>query len=197
VKNIKIIAGILITILLGAIGSGIWERFLSPMVDATYRGTVSLISSVYTGYLDSIYVSAARELPDVYQRKIAFLIIIIVASYLIFVSIKHGNWKSPFLNSLGIAASKILPLQGLLLGVVMLAMSYFGLAKASYSQDIKSYSFHSMEILRPYIGESDYLTLKSEYYRIENSSEFQLFNEKIVDKSKEFKVKLPNILLIQ
>ncbi|QOY53140.1 hypothetical protein [Candidatus Sulfurimonas baltica] len=59
---LKIIAGMLATIILGAIGSGFWERILSPGFDKLQYFVVNKISFFYTGYLDSIYEDASTSL---------------------------------------------------------------------------------------------------------------------------------------
>ena len=193
----KLIGGIIITILLGAIGSGLWERILSPAIDTIYRGTVSFIASIYACYLDSIYKEASRDLPDIYQKKIAFLILTILACYLIFVSFKYGNWHSSFLNRLVTVTKRQLHFHGMLFGGLIFVLSYFAMAKADYAQEIKSYSFHSMEILRPYIGESEYFYLKSRYYQISSSSDFQKFNEILLEKREIHAIDLPEFTPIE
>ncbi len=196
-KFVKIIAAIILTILVGAMSNGVWELLLSPVLEATYRWIVGLVSSIYGGYLDSIYESATKDIPDIYQKKIVLLIYIVLGNYLIFVSLKYGNWRSPFFSRLSTAVSNRLHVHGLIIGCWLLVFSFFGLSKTDYSQEIKYYSFHSMEILRPYIGENKYLSLKSSYYQIASSTQFQAFNKKLVEAAKKSKVILPKVSLIE
>jgi hypothetical protein len=194
---IKIIGGLIGAIFIGAIGSGLWERFLSPAVDSSYRFIVSLFSNLYSGYLDSIYVEASKNLPDIYQKKIAFLILTIFSGYLVFVSLKYGGWQSPFFKRIGVRLNRVLPFNGLLMGFSIFIISYFALAKFDYVQEIKSYSQHSLEILRPYIGENEYLMLKSEYYQIGSSKDFFIFNDNIIEQANKHEVNLLEIDLIK
>ncbi len=46
-KYLKIIAGILATILLGAVGGGLWERVLSPALDKLSRAAIQLVDGIY------------------------------------------------------------------------------------------------------------------------------------------------------
>ena len=54
-KLVKIILGVIGTILIGAIGSGVWERFLSPLIDSTASRLASLFSLVSKSYANSLY----------------------------------------------------------------------------------------------------------------------------------------------
>src|SRR5664280_2405003 len=66
----QIVGGIIAAIILGAIGSGVWERFLAPASDATYRVLVGLISTVSLSYKDSIYEAAARGFNESYSLQL-------------------------------------------------------------------------------------------------------------------------------
>ena len=56
----KVLGGFAAAILLGAIGSGVWERLLSPLLDGGYRATVDLVSHVSVAYKDNIYLAASK-----------------------------------------------------------------------------------------------------------------------------------------
>jgi len=59
-KFIKISGSVLLVIFLGAIGSGLWERFLSPVIDKLIEVTINGMSCIVSSYRDSIYVTAAE-----------------------------------------------------------------------------------------------------------------------------------------
>ena len=58
----KLIIGGIATIILGAIGSGVWEKLLSPLLSSIGGSISSFLSSVSTSYSDSLYSRAANIL---------------------------------------------------------------------------------------------------------------------------------------
>lgn len=57
---IKISLGIIGTITLGAIGSGIWERFLSPLTDGTFSYVGQIIGNFSDTFKDEIYSDVGK-----------------------------------------------------------------------------------------------------------------------------------------
>jgi len=181
---LKIIGGLIATVFLGAIGSGLWERFLSPFFDSLQLKIAQAISSIYSGYLDSIYEDAAQQLSGRYVNgDSSILILYIVAVILLLISIHNTKWYKDlnysfifhgFLNS----------------GLLFVATFYFGIQQY-YVKEICSYSFLSMEILRPYIGDKEYNLLKSNYYQVKNENDFKTFEIKIRNYSKKYNITIP------
>ena len=179
----KYTGGAVITIFLGALGSGLWEKLIYPLISYTFMLTNTLISSIYSGYYDSVYKTASAGFNDAYMVKIASLILIISGITLMFrmssvaiLIMKHGLMK----------------LQMFLLGVFIFTLGYFMLARADSVQIVESYSHMSMEILRPYIEEREYRLLKSQYYRVSNENDFLSFNKQLVTSSEKYKIDLPD-----
>ena len=139
----KIIGGISATILLGAIGSGLWERFLSPFVDYIKYKVVQTISVFYTGYLDSIYQRASEQLSGTYIYGSNTMIIYLMAITIITITLFTGKvFKDIKLTDRFV---------GFLTGGALLVLSFFSGATNYYNKEIRSYSYRSIEILRPYI----------------------------------------------
>lgn len=191
-KIFKWFAVAISTILLGALGSGLWERVFSGFFDNIYRLAVELVANIYSGYLDIIYQEAARDTPDIYLKKIAFQIFIIVSVYLIFSGLKNRKWSSSVVNKKIEDLLNGMYLWAIIIGFYILIISFFSISTFSYSSEVKSYAFHSMEILRPYVGENKYLYLKSQYYQIHSEADFLDFNEALKEESKAHSVTIPN-----
>ncbi len=204
-KYLKIIAGVIVTIFLGAIGSGVWEKFLSPFLESISRKSIELVSSIYTGYLDSIYKSSAYDVPNVYQQKVAALLLIIVGVYWVVAMLREYNlWKilshrleentAPITSKM---YRKFFRLYFLGLGLLLLTLGMFLISKADYIQKTIKYSYQSMDILHPYIGNQKYLYLKSEYHQVTTAEDFLRFNEKIISYAKLNGAKLPEFDAIE
>ncbi|MEL6116877.1 hypothetical protein P0Y67_16830 [Photobacterium sp. SP02] len=204
-KFLKIIAGILATILLGAIGSGLWERVLSPALDELSRAAIRLVDGIYTGYLDSIYKSAAYDLPNIYQQKIAALILIIVGLVWIGTLVKNYNWWEKLIarlpedkcSILSTTYTTLFRAYSFLIALSLFTMGMFLISKADYVQKTNAYSHQSLEILHPYVGTERYLMLKSEYYRVTSSSSFEKFNSQIKTLANKHQIMLPEFKVVE
>ncbi|QKQ25157.1 hypothetical protein [Candidatus Reidiella endopervernicosa] len=89
---LKVIVGIIVTIVLGAIGSGVWERILSPALDWIYRFSVGLISKVSIDYKNNIYEAAEMGFHEDFSFRL-FLITTLLLSLalLLYVNSKFGK----------------------------------------------------------------------------------------------------------
>lgn len=59
-KPIKIILGIIGTIVIGAIGSGLWERILSRIFDSATSSLAALFSLISKSYANSLYSDVGK-----------------------------------------------------------------------------------------------------------------------------------------
>lgn len=189
---LKIIGGITATIILGAVGSGVWERILSPGLDWLFRCVVDLISNISLNYKNGIYESAAKGFHEDYSLRIFSITLLFISLFLfIYASRKHERINQlifqPLLNH-----KKWLQWAALIASTAFMYLVLFSVGRHDAINRITTYSMQSMEILRPYIGEQKYLFLKSEYLQIKSADEFIQFNASIVEKAKENSVSLPN-----
>ena len=204
-KYLKIIGVIITTIFLGALGSGLWERLISPTLDNLSRKSIKFVDSINSGYLDSIYKSAAYDLPNIYQQKIVGLILVIVGIYWLYSLLNKYDWcrllpesldkekRTKLINQI----THISRIYFLIISLFLIGFGVFLLSKSDYIQKTISYSYRSLEILRPFIGEKKYIELKSDYYQVDSSNLFTAFNLKIKLLSKQHKVKLPEFEIIK
>lgn len=56
------------TILVGAIGSGVWETLLSPILTSLSRGFLSFLSSISSAYADVLHSRIATDTTDTYSQ---------------------------------------------------------------------------------------------------------------------------------
>ncbi len=83
-KYLKIIFAAILTIILGAIGSGVWERFLSPAFDKTREIIINVMNYFVISYKDSIYADAAKGFHEYSADSLYCLVLIcIVSLYLV------------------------------------------------------------------------------------------------------------------
>ncbi|MCC9162581.1 hypothetical protein LNA76_04505 [Alcaligenes sp. MMA] len=190
-KLLKIISGIAATILLGAIGSGVWEKLLAPGLNWLATHTAQYISSISSRYRDDIYASAAAGFNEDYSFR-SFLIICLLITLTALIGAYWYNERMSGITKRVLGASK-----GWLHWTALAAAFTFALStflSVSRHEAVKrttSYSIRSMEIVRPHIGEQAFHSLVSQYYQIRIAKDFEEFNNKLVQAAEEAKVRLP------
>lgn len=187
---LTIIGSILGAILLGALGSGLWERVIGPAFDAIYRVAIRLAGSIYSGYIDNLYRDALYDIPNFYQMKIAGLLFFLSGGLVVYLFFPENgcNW----LHTNLLTAFK----KGLEIGFYFGAMLFSGtgvslMSRADYLQRINAYSMKSMEILRPYIGEEAYIRLRSDCFQVTSRDGFMSFNDTLKEYADKHQIQLP------
>lgn len=184
---LKAIFALIGSILIGGIGSGVWEKILSPLFNFISNSITTILSFLSSTYSDSLYQSATH----VYKTNNPSLLLIYIISILFFIYALNSKKDNNFINGL-VKASKIY-IQGWT-GVVfagsLLILSIFFVTRYDAINTIRSYSQQQMEVLRPYIGEEKYLRLRSDYLQIQNKHDFEKFLLNLYKDSESANIKI-------
>ncbi|MBU6391666.1 MAG: hypothetical protein KGQ83_05460, partial [Planctomycetes bacterium] len=187
-KLLKIIGGIAAAILLGAIGSGVWERILSPGLNGFYRISVNVISSISLNYKDAIYKSAAKGFHETYSFRvfgIIGLLLVLAALFLVLVYINFWNTNrtSHFFAAF---SNQWLRWQATVVCLAFALAVMYGLQRHYAINKTVTYAIRSTDILRPKIGEQKYFELLAEFYQIRTAKQFYSFNEAIIQQAHSY-----------
>jgi len=124
-----------------------------------------------------------------------FLIFLIAGLTLVIYSVMRAL-SLPSLNErLRQRLRLFMDLQGLSGGLTLVVIAFISMAKVDTASRIKEASLRSLEILRPTLGESRYLELRSDYYSIESKQDFQSFKVKALAAAEKASRKVPLHLL--
>lgn len=191
IKNLlKVVAGIVGTILVGAIGSGVWERMLSPALVYASAEITNFLGEVSNTYSDSVYTSAASLYNPFSVRDVVAALFMITFSYTFFSAIRSKR-SNKYVDA--IYRMMILAFSGWV-GIgywgIFLAATTFSLARLKTVEEIQSYSQSKMEIVRPYVGEARYFHLRSDYLRIRSKADFDRFLVELDESFQEAKIPL-------
>jgi len=187
------IAAVLGTILLGAIGSGLWERCLSHLLDWIVKLVVSGMSLASNTYKNGIYEEAAKGFHEYSSLFLHTLVLTMVPMFYCYVLIRHPHVKKDgvdnktrtFLRSrIGYYTLTILTF------AVMIVFSLY-LTKTTYINTIVTITRQSISILAPLIQESDEKELWAMYYSMTTEKDFQEFKSRLENLAKEKSVILP------
>lgn len=141
---------------------------------------IGVIDSIYSGYIDSIYKSAAVELPNAYLPKMSALLLI----YFAFQILRYWYLKirvddSPKIDTVLNYTFVALTFNSIFFALTLAGLSIFIIARPDYVQRIMAYSQSSLVILHPYIGNNKYIVLKSQHEQITSADSFERFNGEV------------------
>ena len=182
-SSIKIIIGAVATVFLGALGSGLWERFLSPFFDYLADSITRAASSLSSSYADSIYERASTLEHSGTSEAAAWLLLFFAVLWL-FIYGLGGKKETEIVSVLHKAFTRqAQSWVGIILSGAYLLVIFFMLSTSSSIQQVRMYSVKNMEIVRPYILPSEYLLMRSEYMQIKSRTDFDRFLESLYEKA--------------
>ena len=183
-KFAKWTAWLIGTLIIGGLGNGVWEKFLSPFLIFLSEKIINLLSNLSTTYSDALYTSISSSLffntnSRLYSAQIIFIaLIIIIAHFYVFKFLPDK--KIP----------KVDFVLFFILILILFFASTFNFSRLSFINNASTNSHMNLEIIRPYIGEQKYLELRSYFFRIKTKKDFDNFEEKIITISNEKNLKL-------
>jgi hypothetical protein len=187
-KTIKIILGTIVAILMGAIGSGLWEELLGPAFHFFGIGFIRLMSKIFSSYQDSIYKSASdgfHEFPS--MTMLIGMLMILIALYR-WMMLKHPHAKNSQTKLDKTISEFMKSKKGYFvtcfISITAIAFLFAIMIQITYINKIATYSEKSINIVSAYIDENERLTLKSEFASMKNVEDFNNFKlhlEEIAD----------------
>jgi hypothetical protein len=179
-------------ILIGALGSGLWEVFLKNFIYNTGNLFVEIMSHFYRGYIDSLYkyVGKTDSLLQ-YLPSILVLVLIIISPILMYIVFIRAykminqdkeNEKESIVQKiiLFFLVSKRRIFLLVIIFTLPLSLIYTDiLVKEVTYLNANHYIERTLEIIRPYIEDSEYILMRSEFRQIDNKGKFIKLYSKI------------------
>lgn len=192
-KTIRnILGGIAATVILGAVGSGVWERLLSPALDWMFRASVDLVSTVSLRYKNGIYEAAAKGFHEDYSLRIFLIASLVLSLFLLTYAMrKHDDMNQRFIQPL-LARKGLAQWLAVVASFAFALFVFYSVARHQATNHITTYSIQSMDILRPYIGEQKYILFRSNFLQIKSADQFERFNLSLIQEAKASGVSLPD-----
>ena len=200
----KVLLGIVGVVFLGAIGSGLWERVLSPAVDWGYRTAIGAFGKAATRYVDHLYSKVGYGL---HERDAATLFAF-VALTIVVVNLGAILWLVWLQNRL--RTGTVISLQSIRLPVwswrrptfwIFLLMCAFNAVAYSESVLDDTYSFRtvvwterSLEIVRPQIPDTEFVSLRAQYRSTEDARSFRVLWIRLTTIAAQHRIVLPKFV---
>lgn len=196
----KIVLGGVATILLGAIGSGVWEYMLKPISSFSSEFVLNFISFGINNFKDKIYLEIAKNLHEGVGMSIlilvtsvlsgfilAYLILFLarkfIRSYIEKTIVQENKDKKMFFYKIFISFYMIFAASFFLEDVIR--TGYINKSITKYNQ--------LLIITRPYMGEGDAYKINSSFALIKNKLDYDLIIKNLIQIAEENKLNIKNI----
>ena len=190
----KVVLGVVAAVIIGSIGSGLWERAIGPAWDAFTNFVINSISRVVGTYKDSIYADAAKGFHEQSSLFVHILLVMLMPIAYLLLLLRHPTMrKKP--QEKDLIRDLIRSQKGfyfLCVVTLSLMVSFFiWQFRVMYINKVITFSFQSMNILAPKVPDVEMKALRAKYYLVENKDDYLAFHKQLLELSKEAEVKLP------
>lgn len=214
-KELKIrkIYSLFYVILIGAIGSGVWDLFLKNLIYQAGEVLVKIASSFHQGYSDRLYENVGIQFDKLLHLPsfaiIAFIIIFPLCAYFYLTNIinraraavEEKNDKSEINKFEMFIFNQIIehPTRfkiALIIPLLLSSLPYIDLLIVSSTNNRATSAVERrLDIVRPYISQIKYYELISSFRLVENRNNLQQLINQIDQIANEQNVKLPELKL--
>jgi len=213
-RTAQLAVGVLGTLLLGALGSGLWEFLLRDVFISLGNVTLTFISSIWGGYVDLLH----RDIGKLRQDSLTVPMFAIAMVLLMF-----GPWAmiARLLEKTSRLRKRLLDeenddeeitaeqlaetliairrkvLWRLAPLVAVMTVFYAVIAwQIAYTRNAANWAERSIEILRPYVTQQEYVSFRSDLRSIEDADSFYRLEKRVQTTAGKLSVKLPAFTVI-
>lgn len=180
-KKIYLVIG---TVLLGAIGSGLWDVALNPALSWLGDSIWGMIVRVSSTVEQSVYTDIAEDRQETLKMMSGLLVVIVVLSFFsVLFDIKPFLRQEPQRIPFRVAAVAYI--------VTIFVITFISLAKNEYIQVRREDYSHLLVIIKPYTTNQEIDQLNSRFARIHTKKGYQSIIKQIKDIARDNGVALP------
>jgi hypothetical protein len=176
-KVLKWILGICGAILIGALGSGVWQSLLAPAMHAIERGMLDFVSLFWTNYKNQIYQQIAAD----NQPAIALELFYWVTIASMFLAGMFTSYARGYVSSLtsagsappfGIGTLRLAVQVSSLFVTVLVIGQLISFDKLSYINSADAHYHYVMRVATPYLDTHEQAEIESEFAQIGSREDY-------------------------
>ena len=179
-KVMSWVVGTLGVIILGAIGSGVWQLLGEPIVDSIVKFIVNSMDLMFSTYKDSIYSKASLGFHESSSNNIYALFLLLIS----FIPISFLLGRTLGKASSDISSEVVNKRRGFLKVVMvvnivlMVSMALNIVTRINYLSSVILYVEVSLDRLAPYESSKKLAELKAQFREVSTAEEYyQLYND--------------------
>lgn len=183
---LKWLGGIIGAIFLGALGSGLWEKFLSPALLWLFEKVSSLSRHISSSFMDSVYQEISNGFHEFYSvQTYTFIFIIIATGYVallfLYIKIQKKKKEQPKTKQTSPKKLKMYKITFWVCFIVGIVLSTLNISEATYVNITTTKTLSNIEIISAVIEDKEYKMLKSEFHSMMSENDFLKLQEKIAE----------------
>lgn len=192
---------VLVVLILGAIGSGLWELIFRGIILRAAELFATGISFVWRGYFDFLYSDVGAQRTDLASLPgILILVLVVLLPYIYYRrfnseidELQHHDETTYSLSSEQAQREKE-KIKYYLIPLAILSFVYMGtLVKVINNKFAVDDMTRWLDISRPYLEERQYFLLISEFRRVESRSDYQNLADNLRKLMKDSEIELPQL----
>ena len=183
-KYLKYAVALVGTIVLGAVGSGVWERLGSKFFDWIARSIITFVNALIGTYKDSIYREAALG----FNEQAASMLYLIVLGAMVggcfgFTVARWHRHQDSRANSRASTVSRTpWPRVLLYLSLVFVASnSAINASRHIYVREIVVYVYSSIDRLAPFLTDAEEEELLAQFRNVRGSEDYYAFYDRLLE----------------
>lgn len=178
----KVVVAVGATIVLGAVGSGVWELVFSPSVSWLGRNLLTLVTLGLDSVSDAIYTDVAKghhEQPSLAVYTFVATVVLFLPIVLALRSLLNPRIRRSLRDKEPEQLAALQKRVGSMLIWLLLTMTFLGTAiyvralMHSYTNAAITYFNQSLTIVLPYISPEEERRLRSEFARISSKRDYE------------------------
>jgi len=205
---IRSVLAVAATLLLGALGSGLWELLLKDLFIGLGNFTLSILTTVWSGYVDILHKDIGKMDSDLLTVPVYATVITIFFGmpwFLIYVLMRmlskyEQRFRNPDLNQ----AEDDLPVPELIrrvrkkihrllvpLATLVTVMLLIVNWQILYSREAGNWALRSIDILAPYTTAEEHVRLVSALRQVESAEQFFSLRQRLAEHANSANIRLP------
>lgn len=190
-------------LLIGILGSAIWEKILSPFCTFIYIKLSSLIDEFNTSFSNNAYCEISKGYDDsivvtLLYRSITIILLLLLLFYFYYIVNRETTSLTPNnneiinriykKNNLKMQLIKLVIFFSLLCFLLIIFVYWVG--SLTFIVHCRTTSLCNLEIICPYISDLEYKELKSSFYSIQTKEDYEAFTNAIKEIGEKYSLNL-------
>ncbi|MCK8135898.1 hypothetical protein [Pseudoalteromonas sp. 2CM28B] len=178
-------AGTLGIIILGAIGSGVWQIIGEPLVTSSLKFIIDSMDLLFSSYKDSIYIKASKGLHESSANSTYTLIILLFSTLPVaFIAGKKLGKRSSDkafsdIDKGDVKTLTVVKIAMVLNFVLMISLALNIVTSVSYANRIVVYVDTSLDRLAPHVEPIKVLELRARFREVKSAEDYYALYEQI------------------